>query len=57
MINRLPFHFVDVRVGSGRRQSFLAHVDGRPGVMAANILTAFSMLCYKAAETREPLFG
>ncbi|MBB4189026.1 site-specific recombinase XerD [Sinorhizobium terangae] len=38
-IETLPFHFVDVRVGSGRRQSFLAHVDGRPGVMAANILT------------------
>nr|AJW29954.1 transposase [Ochrobactrum sp. LM19] len=35
----LPFQFVDVRVGSGRRQSFLAHVDARPGVMAANILT------------------
>ncbi|WP_235915175.1 tyrosine-type recombinase/integrase [Brucella anthropi] len=39
MIESLPFHFVDVRVGTGRRQSFLAHVDGRPGVMAANILT------------------
>jgi integrase len=38
-IESLPFHFVDVRVGPGRRQSFLAHVDGRPGVMAANILT------------------
>lgn len=38
-IESLPFHFVDVRVGSGRRQSFLAHVDARPGVMAANILT------------------
>ena len=38
-IESLPFHFVDVRVGSGRRQSFLAHVDARPGVVAANILT------------------
>lgn len=38
-IESQPFHFVDVRVGSGRRQSFLAHVDGRPGIMAANILT------------------
>ena len=38
-IEALPFHFVDVRVGSGRRQAFLAHVDARPGVVAANILT------------------
>ena len=38
-IEALPFHFVDVRVGSGRRQAFLAHVDTRPGVVAANILT------------------
>jgi integrase/recombinase XerD len=38
-IEALPFHFVDVRVGSSRRQSFLAHVDARPGIMAANILT------------------
>jgi integrase len=38
-IEALPFHFVDVRAGSGRRQSFLANVDARPGIMAANILT------------------
>jgi len=34
----LPFHFVDVRVKQ-RRKSFLAHVDPRPGVVAANVLT------------------
>src|SRR5882762_9336400 len=33
-----PFHFVDVRV-RWRRQSFLAHVDARPGIVAANVLT------------------
>ena len=38
-IDSLPFHFVDVRVSSSRRQAFLAHVDGRAGVVAANILT------------------
>ena len=38
-IEALPFHFIDVRVGSGRRQAFLAHVEARPGVVAANILT------------------
>lgn len=38
-IEVLPFHFVDVRVGCGRRQSFLAHVEARPGMAAANILT------------------
>ncbi|WP_323130521.1 hypothetical protein [Sinorhizobium medicae] len=38
-IESLPFQFVDVRAGASRRQSFLAHVDGRPGIMAANILT------------------
>jgi integrase/recombinase XerD len=37
-IATLPFHFVDVRVAR-RRQSFLAHVDVRPGVVAANVLT------------------
>ena len=37
-IDVLPFHFVDVRVRR-RRPSFLAHVDARPGVMAANVLT------------------
>ncbi|WP_192364949.1 hypothetical protein [Mesorhizobium mediterraneum] len=35
----MPFHFVDVRVAAGRRQPFLAHVDPRPGLTAANILT------------------
>ncbi|MER9825243.1 site-specific integrase [Mesorhizobium sp. M0115] len=38
-IEVLPFHFVDVRVGCGRRQSFLAHVEARPGMAVANILT------------------
>jgi len=38
-IEALPFHFVDVRVGPGQRQSFLAHVNARPGVVAANVLT------------------
>lgn len=38
-IEALPFHFVDVRVGPGRRQSFLAHVNARPAVVAASILT------------------
>ena len=37
-IDVLPFHFVDVRVKK-RRQSFLAHVDPSPGVVAANVLT------------------
>ncbi len=37
-IDALPFHFVDVRVKQ-RRKSFLAHVDPRPGVVAANVLT------------------
>jgi integrase/recombinase XerD len=38
-IEALPFHFVDVRVGMGRRQTFLAHVDPHPGLTAANVLT------------------
>jgi integrase/recombinase XerD len=37
-IDSLPFHFIDVRI-RWRRQSFLAHVDSRPGVIAANVLT------------------
>lgn len=37
-IAELPFHYIDVRV-SHRRQSMLAHLDGRPGVVAANVLT------------------
>jgi site-specific recombinase XerD len=38
-IEALPFHFVDVRVTSRRHQSFLAHLEARPGLTAANILT------------------
>src|SRR5260370_40360031 len=38
-IEALPFDFVDVRVGMGRRQTFLAHVDPHPGLTAANVLT------------------
>jgi integrase/recombinase XerD len=38
-IEALPFHFIEVRVAMGRRRSFLAHVDPRPDVTAANILT------------------
>ncbi len=38
LIDVLPFHFVDVRVKRGRK-SFLAHVEPRPGVIAANVLT------------------
>jgi integrase/recombinase XerD len=37
-IDSLPFHFVDVRV-RWRRQSFLADVGARPGIVAANVLT------------------
>lgn len=37
-IEALPFHFTDVRV-SHRRQSMLAHLDVRPGIVAANVLT------------------
>ncbi|RWK57575.1 tyrosine-type recombinase/integrase [Mesorhizobium sp.] len=37
-IEELPFHFVDVRV-QHRRQSMLAHLDARPGIVAANVLT------------------
>jgi len=36
-IEELPFHFVDVR--ARRRQSMLAHLDVRPGIVAANVLT------------------
>jgi site-specific recombinase XerD len=38
-IEELPFHFVDVRTATGRRQAFLAHLDTRPGMTMANILT------------------
>jgi len=34
----LPFHFIDVRVGQ-RRQSMLGHLEVRPGIVAANVLT------------------
>lgn len=37
-IEELPFHFVDIRVRRPRR-SMLAHLDVRPSVVAANILT------------------
>ena len=35
----VPFHFVDVRAAPTRHQSFLAHVDSRSRITAANILT------------------
>jgi hypothetical protein len=38
-IAELPFQAIDVRILSGRKQSFLAHVDPRPAVTAANVLT------------------
>lgn len=38
-IAQLPFHAIDVRIAPGRRQSFLAHVDPRPAVTRANVLT------------------
>jgi site-specific recombinase XerD len=38
-IDAIPFHFVEVRVAEARRRSFLAHLDPRPGVTAANSLT------------------
>jgi site-specific recombinase XerD len=37
-IAELPFHFVDVRIGE-RRQSMLQHLELRPGLVAANVLT------------------
>ena len=37
-IEELPFHFIDVRVQQ-RRQSMLAHLDVRPGIVSANVLT------------------
>ena len=37
-IEDLPFHFIDVRVRH-QRPSMLAHLDVRPGVVAANVLT------------------
>jgi site-specific recombinase XerD len=38
-IPELPFRATDVRILSIRKQSFLAHVDPRPTVTAANVLT------------------
>ncbi|MDR3367707.1 tyrosine-type recombinase/integrase [Rhodoferax sp.] len=38
-IDELPFHFVDVRVSSERRQSFLGHLHAGPSVVVANALT------------------
>jgi site-specific recombinase XerD len=38
-IQELPFHAIDVRIVSGRKQSFLAHVDQRSTVTTANVLT------------------
>jgi integrase/recombinase XerD len=38
-IAKPPFHVIDVRLTSGRRQSFLAHGDQRPTVTTANVLT------------------
>ena len=37
-VDALPFHFIDVRIGQ-RRQSMLGHLELRPGVVAANVLT------------------
>lgn len=37
-IDALPFHFVEVRIGRHRR-SMLGHLELRPGVVAANVLT------------------
>ncbi|OWJ63616.1 tyrosine-type recombinase/integrase [Inquilinus limosus] len=37
-IDALPFHFADVRIGQ-RRESMLGHLELRPGVVAANVLT------------------
>lgn len=38
-IAELPFHAIDVRIASGRKQSFLGHADPRPTVTTANVLT------------------
>jgi integrase/recombinase XerD len=38
-VEALPFHFVDVRITTGRRPSFLAHLDPHPGLSTANVLT------------------
>jgi site-specific recombinase XerD len=38
-IAELPFQADDVRIFSGRKQSFLAHVDSRSTLSAANVLT------------------
>jgi site-specific recombinase XerD len=38
-IPELPFQATDVRILSGRKQTFLAYADQRPTVTAANVLT------------------
>ena len=38
-VEAVPFHFVDVRAVSNRRESFLAHLNPHPGMTAANVLT------------------
>jgi site-specific recombinase XerD len=38
-IAELPFQAIDVRILSGRKQSSLTHVDSRPTLTAANVLT------------------
>ena len=38
-IPELPFQAIDVRIFASRKQSFLAHVDPRATVTAANVLT------------------
>ncbi|WP_454798762.1 tyrosine-type recombinase/integrase [Novosphingobium lindaniclasticum] len=37
-IEDLPFHYIDVRTRHGRR-GMLGHLDARPGIVAANVLT------------------
>jgi site-specific recombinase XerD len=58
-IEELPFHFVDVRV-QHRRQSMLAYLDVRPGIVAANVLTvseAERLPCALRADQLRRLFG
>jgi len=38
-IGEPPFHTIDIRIVSGRKQSFLAHVDQRLTIATANVLT------------------
>ncbi|RWN47526.1 tyrosine-type recombinase/integrase [Mesorhizobium sp.] len=39
LIDALPFDYVDVSLRSARRQGMLAHLDNRPPVVMANVLT------------------